>query len=172
MGTTSGGSISCFSFTTAPSPRSIAGFLRIGPAERARTASSRRAQRRHRASLCMACSEARGRPPRVAQSPERAPRPVAAPRTPSPRPEALQNCPRASPQFPLNDRIPSLCAAWLDAPSWRQSRRSGRREERQAHDATKGSRARRLPCSNWRQPKAQQHGPRVPATTRCGFRGY
>ena len=69
--------------------------------------------------LYMACSETRGvRPPRAAPSPERAPRPVAAPPTPSPRPKALQNRPRVarvSPQFPLNDRIPSLRAACLCA---------------------------------------------------------
>ena len=54
---------------------------------------------------------------------KRAPRPVGAPRTLSKRPGALQNRPRVarvSPQFPLNDRIPSLCAAWLpgSTPRW------------------------------------------------------
>ena len=68
---------------------------------------------------------------------------AAAERAPNHAPSRALRARNGSPQFPLNDRIPSP-RAWLDAVALAPQHSSGRREERQAHDATHGSRARRL----------------------------
>ena len=157
----------------------------------ARAASSRRARRRHQAALCMACSEARGvRTRRVAQkgptTRRRAANAIKAAESapgPSARGAGVSPIP---PQRPNSLSLRGLArrpkaGACLDAVIARAAA---------AHDATHGSRARRLrspfiggclgaTAQEWGCPhaaaarlRAQQHGPRVPATTRCGSRGY